>query len=1710
MSKQKLNLILLFAITALSSTVIYTYFSEENIDKRIAYESFLREHPYNKHDPELARSAKNDSNEEEDRSGPAERMRQDFMMTMDPALQRPTPELLPQLIKDLKSARTYGTLPGESTAPWVERGPNNVGGRTRALMWDPNDVSGKKVWAGGVAGGLWFNNDITSASSQWTKVDDFWSNLAVTCIAYDPVNTQIFYVGTGEGFTAGGGSNVRGHGIWKTTNAGATWSQLSASTDFYYVNDLVVRNANGTSELYAGVVIRYQQGVFAGNSQGLFKSNDGGATFAQTLPSTSGVSDIEIGSDGTIWVGTDNSSAGSGGGKILKSSDGNAWTTAYSSTSSGRVELAVAPSVGTVVYAMIENEGAIFEMKRTSDAGNTWVNMAFPNDDDTGIEASDFTRGQAWYDLIAAVDPTRDSTLIVGGINLHRSTDAGQTWQQISKWSNNPNMGGKPYSFVHADQHAIQFKPGSSLEVIFGNDGGVFWTNDFSSPATTDKIVARNNNYNVTQFYANAIHPDKAKHYFLAGAQDNGTQRFQVAGINSTDEVSGGDGGYTFIDQTNGTEQITAYTNNNFYYTDNSWLTDVTIVADDETGRFINPADYDDELNILYTASTENTISRFSKGATDFVRNDLTISLGSNATHLKVSPHTRTSTTLFVGTEAGRIFKVTKANTASAVITEITSSSFPTSWISCIQVGQDENHLLVTFSNYGVNSVWYTADGGTSWVSKEGDLPNIPVRWALFNPTNFDEVILATEMGVWGTKSVTSASPTWAQFSNGLANVRVDMLQMRDSDFEVIAATHGRGLYSSSIFGSQATLTSNFVAKNRAAELNTAVEFLDRSKGATSWAWTFQGGTPATSTAQNPSVTYATEGAYTVTLEAKNASGATSTKSIEAYIQVGPADDGPIEALFTSDIQTVVQGGEVIFTNGSKGMPDSFVWFFEGGTPSASTEANPVVKYETAGAFDVELVVFKDGEQNKITKANFVTVQSDLSVLKAKLKANTRTLFVGNQIKFTDLSIGGATSWSWSFEGGTPSTSSSQNPVIAYNTSGKFNVSLTVTKGTETNTLLMEDFVSVYVSTGIEYSDGVIDSFYSNTNPDFTGLYGGECDAFLTNRRLLAPTNVNGNTDTFVALPIGSYITVSFTDNVIINAPGQDDIFIKECEGTNEYANVYVSANGVDFSFIGTAIGTNSSNVTTTFDLETINFQEPVTAIKVVGLDLGGASPGFDLLSVSGIAGAVIGNGPPLAPTNLTAEAKPSEVMLAWQDNAFDESGFVVERSDNGTTFSKVKDLPINSVGYTSGGLLPGTKYFFRVKAVNKNGDSGFSNVIEVTTGQFTVDAPTELLVSSGSSVSVRLDWTDNSADEESFEIQRSLDNDQFAAIGSAPFDNAFFDDSGLTASTTYFYRVKGVNASGESDYTSSVEIKTLDPLDPPTDLTLVKATGRKVELSWTDNATRETEFVIERAVGTGSFTLLMELEPDVANFTDSNVLELTDYKYRVYAVNDTLEVSSKTASLSVSTPVRGFADLAFANVNVPTSQSAKAITLGATVSNIADDPAEFPFEVSFYLSEDEELSLLDEFLGVLSFDVIEEGGEQTVSDQFEMPILPKGEYFILAVIDEADNIEEADESNNQESASIILTEVLSVSDELRQNISVYPNPATTAVNVVPGTGSLGPINIQLTDLTGKVLKAQTKVVGSSRIDISDLSVGIYLLTLQKEGGQTTFRILKQ
>jgi len=217
-------------------------------------------------------------------------------------------------------------------------------------------------------------------------------------------------------------------------------------------------------------------------------------------------------------------------------------------------------------------------------------------------------------------------------------------------------------------------------------------------------------------------------------------------------------------------------------------------------GVFINPADYDSHNKTLYTNSTTftgvyaNHVTRIDNvpfNNDSFDRIDLETDLESYFSHIKVSPFSpEGEATLFVGSVNGRLFKVTDAQD-SPTTEEIGSDDFPVAYISCVAVGGSEDTLLITFSNYGVPSVWETYDGGETWNDVSGNLPDMPVRWAIYHPDGSDQVMLATELGVW--ISTNTGNGNW-ETDFGLPFVRVDMLKIREADNTVLAATHGRGM----------------------------------------------------------------------------------------------------------------------------------------------------------------------------------------------------------------------------------------------------------------------------------------------------------------------------------------------------------------------------------------------------------------------------------------------------------------------------------------------------------------------------------------------------------------------------------------------------------------------------------------------------------------------------------------------------------------------------------------------------------------------------------------------------------------------------------------------------------------------------------------------------------------------------------------------------
>lgn len=744
---------------------------------------------------------------------------QNYFMTFDPETQTVPAERLYaayQHTNELKAAKAWKS---SDELDWTEI-TSNMGGRTRALLWDPNDPDGTKIWAGSVTGGLWYNNDIYDENSEWVSVDDFWPSLSVSSIVCDPLDPMTMYVGTGEYQTAREiyrESSGVGIGIWRSTDGGESWEIITSTEDFKYISDLKIRDEEGISVLYAGVV----SGVYKGmNHQsipndGLYRSTDGGDTWEQVLPDIDGLTvpyspaDLDVGPEGRIFVGTLKNLDGDGGATILFSDEGTSgsWTVFddYEAIIQadpnyyipGRVIMASAASDASRVYAIVGagyynnynfNYSKGGYVLKSSDGGETWTETNLPGGDPDWASLS-------WHAFIASVCPADPDRLFVGGLDVWKTANGGSSWQHLSDWAGMYYGGGDDY--VHADQHVQLYKTGSSDEMIFGTDGGVFYTDNATN--TYPDFQEKNKNLSTLQFYSVDIYPVPGSDYLVGGLQDNGTLLHSGDPLDINDMVDGGDGAYCFFDEDEPSIMITStYYNSYTVFMNWSYHTDM---GDYGTGVFINPADYDSENNILYAngvnfnGNYSNRILRIS-GIPNYPNDQLVnLNLGLNTyfSHVKVSPFSPEGTsTLFLGTQNGRLFKVTDAQ-ASPDSEEIGSDDFPTAYISSMAVGGSEDTLLVTFSNYGVPSVWQTYDGGESWNDISGNLPDMPIRWAIYHPENAKQVMLATEVGIWTTDVANADEVLWEPDA-GMPNVRVDMLQMRIADNTVAAATHGRGL----------------------------------------------------------------------------------------------------------------------------------------------------------------------------------------------------------------------------------------------------------------------------------------------------------------------------------------------------------------------------------------------------------------------------------------------------------------------------------------------------------------------------------------------------------------------------------------------------------------------------------------------------------------------------------------------------------------------------------------------------------------------------------------------------------------------------------------------------------------------------------------------------------------------------------------------------
>ena len=765
-------------------------------------------------------------------------------LTLDPALGRPANERLMETQKQLREAYSSNGASQRFINNWEERGPENLGGRTRAILFDPNDINNAdaaddytRVFAGGVSGGLWVNDDITDANSSWSLVPGLAANISVTSIISDPNDLTIMYIGSGESYTNG---RTFGQGVWKSTDSGANWAQIVGNdtptyfqgnsqflNGIFYINDIIARSNAGNTELYIAVGSAYYRDSSPSQfhslyNSGVYKSTDDGAswtllTINESDRTRSNPNDIELDINNNIWVTTTRTSFGNKGGKILKSTDGTTFTLEHTIANVDRTELEPSQTDSDKFWIVVD--GASGADIYTTDDGFASVTQITtePSDVDNDISATDYTRGQSFYDL--EIEADANGNLIVGGIDLFRSTNDGANWNQISKWSNNNNLRNLNVSEVHADHHGTFFRPGTgnANKIVFTNDGGIYYCDDITQANnSTTAIEERNNGYNTSQFYYGTIDDSEltSNDDIAGGTQDNGTwtKMNGAQGVNEFLYTRGGDGAFTEFDDS-GDYMVDSYVFNShslrtlpFDNTTTSYSIASNFTSTGNTrGNFINEAVLDKSLDILYCNASSNAdgnqIERNSNilagtsGAV--IRTQLSNAIfDADVSALKVSPYTTTSTKLYVGLQNGKLLKVSNANTNAPSWSNIMGAGFVGS-ISDIEFGQTEDDLFVTMFNYGVASVWFSGDAGTSWTNIEGDLPDMPVRCVLQNPLLPNELIIGTMLGIWRTTDYTNANPTWVQSFNGMRETAIFDLDLKASDNTILATTYGRGFFTS-------------------------------------------------------------------------------------------------------------------------------------------------------------------------------------------------------------------------------------------------------------------------------------------------------------------------------------------------------------------------------------------------------------------------------------------------------------------------------------------------------------------------------------------------------------------------------------------------------------------------------------------------------------------------------------------------------------------------------------------------------------------------------------------------------------------------------------------------------------------------------------------------------------------------------------------------
>ncbi|UXI69080.1 WD40/YVTN/BNR-like repeat-containing protein [Tahibacter amnicola] len=670
---------------------------------------------------------------------------------------------------------------------WESVGPNAmsmlswtmglVAGRTTSLSVRPGNDN--VLYLGTAAGGLWKS---TNAGATWTRLSDVLDSPSIGAVlanagagsAPDDV-----WVGTGEAY-AGGCGGYFGQGIYHSTDGGATFTPRNGSgstaLNLSFINAIARHPAN-TQTLLVGGSGKCTGGSSSGS--GVYRTTDGGATWTRVISTGNSMDIVFHPGNGNIAYAAVN---GSG---VHKSTDGGVtWTVLAGGmpASASNVRLAMAPSDSNTLYALA---GSPVGLYKTTDAGATW----------TKVNAA-ACEGQCSYNLAVDVHPTDPNRVLVGTIRPALSTDGGVTLTTLTTtWGSAQK--------VHQDIHIVRFSRSNGSRLWIGSDGGLWRSEDQGVNYTN-----LNAGLHITQFYDIALDvrsPDR----IYGGSQDNSSEVrngsnvwavTMVSGdgfMNASEPGAGADNGKNVYQTSYPQANKPAISrSSNFGAPSSFGGLAKTGISDGEPFPWVTPLVVTKGTlfagsNFVYRAATSQTNSAFTwTKMSPNLSGD-----GSNSISVLSQPAAAGTSPLrlYAGTSNGKLWRTTDALAASPTWTDITAG-YPGGRPSDIALTPGNDDVIyVTRSAFGGSKLYKSTNGGSTWSAAGTGLPDVPANSVVVDTVNTQRVFVGTDIGVYeSTDGGASFRPLMLGLPPG--TVVVD-LEISASPHVLVAGTYGSGAW---------------------------------------------------------------------------------------------------------------------------------------------------------------------------------------------------------------------------------------------------------------------------------------------------------------------------------------------------------------------------------------------------------------------------------------------------------------------------------------------------------------------------------------------------------------------------------------------------------------------------------------------------------------------------------------------------------------------------------------------------------------------------------------------------------------------------------------------------------------------------------------------------------------------------------------------------